>query len=99
MTNKRKQQPETTAITAGRDESGALAPALWASVATLAAASLPRWAREMYGWPTFPGHELFTNRGLVAFRKSALKLPEFMRMSPHARAAIEHRDVLASTSE
>jgi len=31
VTNKRKQQPETTAITAGRDESGALAPALWAS--------------------------------------------------------------------
>ena len=31
MTNKREQQPETTAITAGRDESGALAPALWAS--------------------------------------------------------------------
>jgi len=31
VTNKREQQPETTAITAGRDESGALAPALWAS--------------------------------------------------------------------
>ena len=31
MTNKPEQQPETTAITAGRDESGALAPALWAS--------------------------------------------------------------------
>jgi cystathionine beta-lyase/cystathionine gamma-synthase len=31
VTNKREQQPETSAITAGRDESGALAPALWAS--------------------------------------------------------------------
>ena len=31
MTNKREQQPETTAVTAGRDESGSLAPALWAS--------------------------------------------------------------------
>ena len=31
MTNKPEQQPETTAITAGRDESGSLAPALWAS--------------------------------------------------------------------
>ena len=31
MTNKPEQQPETTAVTAGRDESGALAPALWAS--------------------------------------------------------------------
>ncbi len=31
MTNKPEQQPETTAVTAGRDESGSLAPALWAS--------------------------------------------------------------------
>jgi len=31
VTNKHEQQPETTAVTAGRDESGALAPALWAS--------------------------------------------------------------------
>ena len=31
MANKREQQPETTGITAGRDESGSLAPALWAS--------------------------------------------------------------------
>jgi cystathionine beta-lyase/cystathionine gamma-synthase len=31
VANKREQQPETTAITAGRDESGSLAPALWAS--------------------------------------------------------------------
>ena len=31
MTNKPEQQPETTAVTAGRDDSGALAPALWAS--------------------------------------------------------------------
>ena len=31
MTNKHEQQPETTAVTAGRDESGSLAPALWAS--------------------------------------------------------------------
>lgn len=61
------------------------APALWASVATLAAASLPRWARDLYGWPTFPGHESFTNRSLVAFREGALRLPEVMRMSPYAR--------------
>jgi cystathionine beta-lyase/cystathionine gamma-synthase len=31
VTNDANQQPETRAITAGRDESGALAPALWAS--------------------------------------------------------------------
>ena len=62
------------------------ATALWASVATLAAASLPRWARDMYGWPTFPGQEFATNRGLIAFRNSVLRLPEAARMSPYARA-------------
>ena len=62
------------------------ATALWASVATLAAASLPRWARDMYGWPTFPGQESITNRSLVAFRNIALRLPEIARMSPYARA-------------
>ena len=31
MTNKDAQQPETTAVTAGRDPSGSLSPALWAS--------------------------------------------------------------------
>ena len=58
---------------------------LWASVATLAAASLPRWARDMYGWPSFPGQESVTNRALVAFRNNALRLPEIMRMSPYAQ--------------
>lgn len=61
------------------------ATGLWASVATLAAASLPRWARDMYGWPNIPGQEILTNRALVAFRNNALRLPEVMRMSPYAR--------------
>lgn len=62
------------------------APALWASVATLAGASLPRWARDMYGWPNFPGQERITDRTLVAFRENALRLPELMRLSPYVRA-------------
>jgi uncharacterized protein (DUF2236 family) len=65
---------------------------LWASVATLAAASLPRWARDMYGWPSLPGQERVTNRALVAFRNNALRLPEVMRMSPYAR---EQRDQMS----
>lgn len=69
---------------------------LWASVATLAAASLPRWARDMYGWPTFPGQESATNRALVAFRKSALRLPEAMRMSPYAR---EQRNLMSQINQ
>lgn len=72
------------------------ATALWASVATLAAASLPRWARDMYGWPSLPGQERFTDRSLIAFRKRALRLPEIARMSPYARAArIEAHEQLA----
>jgi uncharacterized protein (DUF2236 family) len=70
------------------------APALWASVATLAAASLPRWARDLYGWPTIPGQESLTNRSLVAFREGALRLPEMMRMSPYAR---QQRQEMADT--
>lgn len=65
---------------------------LWASVATLAAASLPSWARDMYGWPSLPGQERVTNRALVAFRNNALRLPEVMRMSPYAR---EQRDQMS----
>jgi uncharacterized protein (DUF2236 family) len=61
------------------------APVLWASVATLAAASLPRWARDMYGWPTFPGQELVTDRALRAFRSNTLKLPASLRLSQYQR--------------
>ena len=70
------------------------ATGLWASVATLAAASLPRWARDLYGWPSFPGQESFTNRSLVAFRNSALRLPEVLRMSPYAR---KQQEMLGTT--
>lgn len=62
------------------------ATALWASVASLAAAALPRWAREMYGWPSIPGHDRLTDRALIAFRDNALRLPEVMRLSPYLRA-------------
>ena len=50
------------------------APA-WAAISTLAAASLPRWARDLYGWPTLPAQELATNLSLLATRKSLSLLP------------------------
>jgi len=39
----------------------------------------------MYGWPTFPGQELVTDRALRAFRNNTLKLPAALRMSPYQR--------------
>jgi uncharacterized protein (DUF2236 family) len=50
------------------------APA-WAALSALAAASLPRWARDLYGWPTLPAQELATNLSLLATRKSLSLIP------------------------
>jgi len=50
------------------------APA-WASIAALAGASLPNWARSLYGWPTLPGHGIATDVAMIALRKSLLALP------------------------
>ena len=51
----------------------------WGAIATLAAASLPRWARKLYNWPSFPGQELVTDVALKTLRKSLFVLPEFFR--------------------
>lgn len=50
------------------------APA-WAALSALAAASLPRWARDLYGWPTLPAQELATNLSLLATRTSLSLIP------------------------
>ena len=50
------------------------APA-WASIAALAGASLPNWARSLYGWATLPGHGIATDIALIGLRKSLLALP------------------------
>ena len=50
------------------------APA-WAALSSLAAASLPRWARDLYGWPTLPAQDLATNLSLFATRKSLSLIP------------------------
>ena len=48
---------------------------LWAAIATLAAASLPNWARSLYRWPSLPGQTFTTDVALVALRQSLLLLP------------------------
>jgi len=50
------------------------APA-WAALSALAAASLPRWARNLYGWPTLPAQELATNLSLLVTRRSLSLIP------------------------
>jgi uncharacterized protein (DUF2236 family) len=50
------------------------APA-WASLATLAASSLPNWARSLYGWPNLPGAQIATSIALKATRASLSLIP------------------------
>ena len=60
---------------------------LWGGVTSLAAASLPNWARKLYGWPTPPGFNVATDFGLKATRSALDKLPRWFRETPQMRAA------------
>ena len=55
-------------------------------LSTLAFASLPRWARRMYGVPTTPLTDLAATAGLRAFQEGASRIPGHL-MLPVARAA------------
>jgi len=50
------------------------APA-WATLATLAASSLPAWARTLYGWPNLPGAQIATSIALKATRATLSLIP------------------------
>ena len=50
------------------------APA-WATLATLAASSLPHWARSLYGWPNLPGAQFATSIALRTTRKTLSLIP------------------------
>lgn len=60
---------------------------LWGGITALAAASLPRWARKLYGWPSPPGQEQITNAGLKTTRTALNSLPKWFRESPRRREA------------
>ncbi len=60
---------------------------LWGGITSLAAASLPKWARQLYGWPTVPGQESATDLALKTVRGALLTLPSWFRQSPQLRAA------------
>lgn len=66
---------------------------LWGGVASLAAASLPRWARSLYGWPTLPGQEIATDIALKSTRRALQLLPQTFRESPQMKAARERNKV------
>lgn len=59
----------------------------WAAIAILAAASLPDWARRMYGWPTIPGQRVFTKVLMRTLRSVLMALPRNLREGPHLKQA------------
>lgn len=62
---------------------------LWGGIAGLAASSLPKWARKLYGWPTPPGLTHGTDLALIATRSALSTLPRWFREPPQLRAARE----------
>jgi uncharacterized protein (DUF2236 family) len=61
----------------------------WSTLASLGAATLPRWARQLYGLPGFALTDAAATAGLKAFRQTALAVPARVRESPIVRAARE----------
>ncbi len=62
----------------------ALAQPLWTSVTGLGLATLPGWARRMYGLPGSRLTDLAADAGLRAVRSAALRLPRSVRLGPVA---------------
>lgn len=65
---------------------------LWGGITSLAAASLPKWARKLYGWPSLPGQEIPTNVALKTTRAALSTLPSWFRESPQLREAKARMD-------
>jgi uncharacterized protein (DUF2236 family) len=59
----------------------------WSTLASLGAATLPRWARRVYGLPGLGLTDTAATAGLRAFRQTALAVPARVRESPIVRAA------------
>ena len=70
------------------------ARAVWISAAGLSFATLPAWARRLYGSPGLPPTDLGASLALRALRTTTLTLPPFLRQTPHYRHA---RQRLAAT--
>ena len=59
----------------------------WSTLASLGAATLPGWARKLYGLPGFGLTDTAATAGLRAFRQATLAVPSRVRESPIVRAA------------
>jgi uncharacterized protein (DUF2236 family) len=59
----------------------------WAGLASLAVATLPKWARRMYGLPAFGVTDPAATAALKALRRALLAVPAGVRESPIVRAA------------
>jgi len=60
---------------------------IWGGITSLAAASLPKWAKRLYGWSTLPGEEIATDLALKTARITLGALPKTFRESPQLKAA------------
>jgi len=65
------------------------ARAVWISAAGLSFATLPAWARRLYGSPGLPPTDLGASLALRALRTTTLALPPFLRQTPHYRQALQ----------
>ena len=61
----------------------------WSTLAALGAATLPRWARRLYGLPGFGVTDTAATAAVRAFRRAALAVPSQVRESPIVRSARE----------
>jgi uncharacterized protein (DUF2236 family) len=68
------------------------APA-WASLALLAASSLPSWARSLYGTPQLPGQNFATDLSLKAVRNAIGVIPDAILAPPIYKEAVKRWDL------
>ena len=71
------------------------APA-WASLALLAASSLPQWARKLYGTPQIPGQNLITDISLKAVRTTLGVIPDALLAPPIYKEALIRWNMVAA---
>ena len=61
----------------------------WVALASVAAATLPRWARRMYRLPGLPTTDLAATAAGAALRAGLLVVPQGLREGPHRKQARE----------
>jgi uncharacterized protein (DUF2236 family) len=61
----------------------------WSTLAALGAATLPRWARRLWGLPGYGLTDTAATAAVRAFRRAALAVPAQVRESPIVRSARE----------